>query len=149
FIAGRYTDDERSIILAVVDKNPASGLAQEVYDNNESVAAEQRQELSPGRGFASPGWPRPKILEPRSGDRALNHWSALTVISIAAPQLPELLCPLTQGSQSLALGLALNAAPQLPDFLGKARASTKGENAKPTSPAALPLVHVIVPVDAW
>src|SRR5213075_1285980 len=32
--------------------------------------------------------------------------------------LPELFCPVTQGSQSLALGLVLNAAPQLPDFLG-------------------------------
>src|SRR5215813_5928052 len=44
-------------------------------------AAEQRRQLSPGRGFASPGRPRQKILEPRSGERALNHRSAVTVIS--------------------------------------------------------------------
>ena len=37
----------------------------------ERVAAEQRSELSPGRGFATPGYTRTNSPEPRSGERTV------------------------------------------------------------------------------
>ena len=55
-------------------------------------------------------------LKPRSGDRVLEKHcldGILQTDSIAAPQLVQLFQSLPQGSQSLALGLALVAAPQL------------------------------------
>src|SRR5262249_8403168 len=101
-------------------------------------AAEQRSELSPGRGFASPGCTSEACYGLRSSDRVrlqntilFNHIAHGTVSQsgspidkyhwgmtlFAAPRLRKFLCTLTQGSQSLALGLALlrcSAAQTLP-----------------------------------
>jgi len=75
-------------------------------------AAEQRSELSPRRGLASLGYGPLKVIEPRRGDRELITGSDLRD-RCRLFGARSFLGALTQGSQSLALGLILTAAPQL------------------------------------
>ena len=49
------------------------------FRRNLQRAAEQRSELSPGRGFASPGYCLVRLAEPRSGDReSVNKLGLIT-----------------------------------------------------------------------
>jgi hypothetical protein len=76
-------------------------------------AAEQRSELSPGRGFREPWVRLIRLAEPRSGDSELVNKVRLIIgVTVAPPGLdtffrvdPRLAEP--------ALGLTLTAAPQL------------------------------------
>jgi hypothetical protein len=88
-------------------------------------AAEQRPELSPRRGFCEPWVIVVRFGEPRSGDRECGDFSrpfgARSVRWIR-----------TQGSQSLALGLTLIAAPQLVSPAPRSRLLSEGVNQNET-----------------
>ena len=75
-------------------------------------AAEQRSELSPRRGFASPGYEPSKVIEPRKGRQEARTISTTFILCRRCAALNSQLT-ITQGSQSFALGLTLSAASQL------------------------------------
>src|SRR5215471_17720297 len=77
-------------------------------------AAEQRSALSQGEASASPG---SRSLSSKSRGAATENWRNRDVgVRVAPPGLETFLVSVAQGSQILALGLALIAAPPLRDY---------------------------------
>jgi len=86
-------------------------MATMILDVTVDQAAEQRSESSPRWGFASLGSEPSKLIEPRRGD--CDHKYQQDCILCPRFAVLNRSLTITQGSESLTLGLTLIAAPQL------------------------------------
>jgi len=86
---------------------------------SDSTSCEAATRAKPKASLCEPWVTVEKIFEPRSGDRLLSGLFMIfalfneLALSDAAPRLRNTAGRVTQGSQSLALGLTLAAASQL------------------------------------